>query len=172
MRSKLTSISLATVIIGFLSLTNLASANMLLDNLSDLKIQNFNGQEWKVDHQEEKSMRIDCTSCEKPIFANIQVRARDTFGVLGSEKAEKAKADCLASNGMSLQCDTLEGIDIGNISGISSTLKIIEGVFVASYVLGDDKTLMQISTKASTKDEAGDINKGLFEAIKSEVIVQ
>jgi len=162
----------ATAMISSTFIAGSAHANMLIEDLSVLEIKNFNGQEWKVDHQEEKSMRIDCTSCNDAIFINIQLRGRDTFGVLGIEKAKKAKSQCLESNDMALQCDTVEGIEIGNVSGIASTLKIIDGIFIASYTLGDEKTLIQIRTKAPTKDAAGEFNQKLFETIKSEVIIQ
>ena len=163
---------LAATLFAMASFSQSASASMLIEDLLGLKLQNFGGQDWKVDHQEKKSMRIDCTSCENPIFVNIQLAGRETFGSLGWEAAENAKSNCLTSGSASLQCDTVEGVEIGNVSGIVSTLKIIDGVFIASYILGDSKTLLQIRTKAPTKDEAGDVSRKLFEAIKSEVIVQ
>jgi len=172
MKMKVWKSVLSATVMSIALTTNMAFANMLIDDLSSLNIQNFNGQEWKVHHQENNTMRIDCTSCEKPTFINIQIGGRETFGSLGNKAAEKAKTNCIESNSTSLQCDTVKGIEIGGVSGIISTLKIIDGIYIASHVLGDNKTLLQIRTKAGGKDEAGTINQQLFEAIKSEVISQ
>jgi hypothetical protein len=58
------------------------------------------------------------------------------------------------------------------VQGLSSTLKILDNLFIASNILGDEKTLVQITTKAETKATAGLITQQLFEAIKSEMIMQ
>lgn len=152
--------------------SSLAQANMLLKDLSVLNIPDFSDREWSVHHQDMKSIRLDCVGCKEDIIINIQIRDREIYGSLGVEKAQKAKAACETSTDKSLQCDTIEGAQLGNVQGLSSTLKILDNLFIASNIMGDEKTLVQITTKAETKESAGSITKQLFEAIKSEMIMQ
>lgn len=150
----------------------LAQANMLLKDLSALEVPNFSDRQWSVYHRDMKNIRLDCIGCKEDIIVNIQIRERDIFGPLGLEKAQKAKAACEVSTDKSLQCDTIQGVQLGNVQGLSSTLKILDNLFIASNLIGDQKTLVQITTKANTKETAGLITEQLFEAIKSEMIMQ
>jgi len=149
-----------------------AQANMLLKDLSALEVPNFSDRQWSVHHQDMKNIRLDCIGCKEDIIVNIQIRKREIFGPLGLEKAQKAKSACEVSTDKSLQCDTIQGTELGNVQGLSSTLKILDNLFIASNLVGDQKTLVQITTKANTKETAGLITKQLFEAIKSEMIMQ
>lgn len=151
---------------------SLAQANMLLRDLAILDVSTFSDKKWSVHHQDMKSIRLDCVGCRENIIVNIQIRNREIFGPLGLDKAQKAKAACEASTDKSLQCDTIQGVQLGNVQGLSSTLRILENLFIASNILGDEKTLIQITTKAETKATAGLITKQFFEAIKSEMIMQ
>ena len=152
--------------------TNIAHANMLLKDLSALNIPDFSDRKWTIQQQDMKNIRLDCSGCNEEIIVNIQIRDREIFGTLGQEKAQKAKAACQTSTDKSLQCDTIRGVQLGNVQGLSSTLKILDSLFIASNILGDEKTLVQITTKAETKATAGLITQQLFEAIKSEMIMQ
>jgi len=153
-----------------LALPSLASANMLSQDISNLKVFSFADQEWKLDHHEKQSMRFDCTNCEQSVIVNIQLTKREHFGTLGIEKAKKAKANCLISKSDTLQCDTIIGTQDGDIAGLQSTIKVLDNLYIASYILGDEKTLMQIRTKAETKPYAAQVNNDFFKAIKSEII--
>lgn len=153
-------------------LPNIAHANMLTKDLSVLMVSDFSDRKWSVHHQDMKSIRLDCVGCKEEIIVNIQIRNREIFGTLGLEKAQKAKEACEVSTDKSLQCDTISGVQLGNVQGLSSTLKILDNLFIASNILGDEKTLVQITTKAETKATAGLVTNQLFEAIKSEMIMQ
>lgn len=153
-------------------LPNIAHANMLTKDLSVLMVSDFSDRKWSVQHQDMKSIRLDCVGCKEEIIVNIQIRNREIFGTLGLEKAQKAKEACEVSTDKSLQCDTISGVQLGNVQGLSSTLKILDNLFIASNILGDEKTLVQITTKAETKATAGLVTNQLFEAIKSEMIMQ
>lgn len=155
-----------------ISFSGVAQANMLLKDLSALKVPDFSNKQWSVHHQDMKSIRLDCVGCEENVIVNIQIKDREIFGTLGHDKAQKAKEACKSSTDKSLQCDTIVGTQLGNVQGLSSTLKILDNLFIASNIMGDEKTLIQITTKAETKETAGLVIKQLFEAIKSEMIMQ
>lgn len=146
-------------------------ANMLVKDLSALKVPDFSDRKWSLHHQEMKSIRLDCIACKEQIIVNIQIRKREVFGPLGPEKARQSKTECEISTDKSLLCDTIQGTQIGNVQGLSSTLKILDNLYIASNIMGDQKTLIQITTKAQTKETAGQVTKQLFEAIKSEMIM-
>lgn len=164
--------------LGKISLTSLfalafsssAFANMLVTDLNELTISEFADREWTLQHQNSENMRVDCLKCDEDIIVNIQINNRNTFGNLGVEAANKAKTNCDPSRENPLQCDTIFGIDQGKIMGIHATLKILDGIYIASYILGDDKTLVKIRTKASTKETASDINQQVFETFKAEFV--
>ena len=160
---------IAALVIFFPSL---AQANMLLRDLAALEVPDFSDRKWSVHHQDMKSIRLDCVGCKEDIIVNIQIKSREIFGPLGLDRAQKAKAACELSTDKSLQCDTIRGVQLGNVQGLISTLKILDNLFIASNILGDEKTLVQITTKAETKATAGLITQQLFEAIKSEMIMQ
>lgn len=147
-----------------------AFANMLITDLNELKISTFADRQWKLHHQDTESARFDCLKCDDNIIINIQLNNRNTFGDLGLEAANKAKKSCINTSKNALQCDTIFGIHQGKVMGIHATLKILDGIYIASYILGDQKTLVKIRTKASTKETASIINKQLFETYKTKFI--
>ena len=153
-------------------LPSLAQANMLLKDLAALEVPDFSDRKWLVHHQDMKSIRLDCVGCEEQIIVNIQIKDPELLGPLGLERAQKAKAACETSTDKSLHCDTIRGAQLGNVQGLSSTLQILDNLFIASNILSDEKTLILITTKAETKATAGLITQQLFEAIKSEMIMQ
>ncbi len=148
-----------------------ASANMLVTDISGLKVPaSFSGKKWELDNSETESMKINCIDCKENVIVNIQLSKRENFGTLGIEKGQKAKADCLESKLDNLLCDTIIGTQEGDVSGLQSTVKILDSIYIASYILGDEKTLIQIRTKADTKDLATKVNNDFFQALKSEII--
>ena len=149
-----------------------AQANMLLGDLAALEVTDFSDRKWSVHHQDIKSIRLDCVGCKENIIVNIQIKDPELLGPLGLERAQKAKAACEVSTDKSLQCDTIRGVQLGNVQGLSSTLRILDNLFIASNILSDEKTLILITTKAETKATADLVTQQLFEALKSEIIMQ
>ncbi|MEM9278271.1 MAG: hypothetical protein AAGA76_06835 [Pseudomonadota bacterium] len=149
-----------------------AEAKMLITDLAEINIEPLHERKWRIVDQQKDSLKIDCLSCDEQILVNVLLGERNTFGPLGISKARKAKSNCEAAPEGSLQCDTIEGIEMGKISGLISTVKISEGFFVGSYILGDDSTLIQIRTKAPTKESATGFTRQIYQAIKAKIIVQ
>ncbi|MDJ0615016.1 MAG: hypothetical protein QNJ29_15210 [Rhizobiaceae bacterium] len=163
--------SLAVLMISA-GLATSANANTLLTDLTSLQVGNFADRMWMVSDQAADELQLKCTDCKTQVLLNVRLGSREEFGGLGPEAAKKAKAKCNRSLDQLLQCDTIEGIEFNGISGLTATKKVLEDFYISSFILGDDKTLVKMTTKASSKLEADKISREFFETIKTEVIVK
>jgi len=148
------------------------SANMLLTDLTTVSVPSFADRDWKVSQQAADELQLECANCDKQILLNIRLSARVNFGGLGHETAKKAKTKCNRSLDQLLQCDTIEGIEAENVEGLMATKKVLDNFYISSIILGDQKTLIKMTTKASSKYEANLVSRQFFEAIKAEMILK
>lgn len=154
-----------------LFLTSFASANMLIDDLSSIKAPSTTEREWKIKIQNEDELQLECTNCQEQVLVHLKIGKRIDFGGLGLDAAKKAKAKCNRAITHSLQCDTVEGYELDKVNGMIATVKILEDFFISSIILGDETTLLKMTTKASTKFEATEVSRDFFEAIRNMVIL-
>ncbi len=155
-----------------LGLTCAASANMLLTDLTSVNVSPFADRNWTVKEQAVSELQLECANCDSQILVNIRLGKRNEFGGLGPQAAKKAKAKCNRSLDLLLQCDTVKGFQLGNVEGLSATKKVLDNFFISSFILGDETTLVKMTTKASSKFEADEVSRQFFEAIKAEMILQ
>lgn len=153
-----------------LAMTGTASANMLLTDLTSINVPSFADREWKVSGQAASELQMECANCDEQILVNVRLGERFEFGGLGPAAAKKAKTKCNRSLDQLLQCDTIEGVQFGNVAGLTATKKILDDFYISSFILGDETTLVKMTTKASSKLEADEVSRQFFDAIKAEMI--
>ena len=160
-----------TMCIG-MGLTAPALANMLLTDLTLINVPSVADRNWTISTRAAKELQIECANCDQQVLVNIRLAERNHFGSLGPEAAKKAKKKCNRSLDQLLQCDTIVGMDHGNVSGLMATKKILDNFYISSIILGDETTLLKMTTKASSKLEADGISRRFFEAVKKEMILR
>jgi len=160
------------VVLTGLFLTTAASANMLIKDLTSLKFSGHAQQDWKVRSHHASEIQLECVNCVEHVLLHIKLGKRIDFGDLGLEAARKAKTNCNRSISQSLQCDTVKGFKRDNVDGLLATVKILEDFFISTIVLGDDTSLLKITTKASSKLVATQISNEFFKTASSMLIVK
>ena len=53
-----------------------------------------------------------------------------------------------------------------------ATKKVLDNFYISSVILGDETTLVKVTTKASSKLRADDISRQFFEVVKTEMILR
>lgn len=149
-----------------------ASANMLLTDLSSINAGTVADREWTVNHKTSNEVLLECVNCSEQVLVNIRLGNRNDFGGLGPEAAKKAKHKCNRSLDQLLQCDTILGFEVENVAGLMATKKVLDDFYISSVILGDETSLIKMTTKASSKYEAGLVSRQFFDATKSEMIIK
>lgn len=151
--------------------TGFASANMLIADLSAIQAPTTSEREWQINIRKQDELQLECLNCEDQILVHLKLGKREEFAGLGLEAAKKAKEKCNRSLTHSLQCDTVKGYEQDQVSGMLATVKILDDFFISTFVLGDETTLIKMTTKASSKFKATEVSQKFFEAIRNMVIL-
>jgi len=160
-----------TIMTG-LCFTSAVSANMLIKDLTALKLHGNTDREWATKNSNASELQLECVNCVEQVLLNMKLGKRVDFGDLGLEAARKAKANCNRSLNQSLQCDTVKGFKKENVNGLIATVRVLEDFFISTIILGDETSLLKITTKASSKLLATEISNEFFENAGTMLIIK